>query len=553
MPIPTRSASLREPRKPVSPLQELPAISPAFQSLRNLQSSTIARPVTNTKTTTTGTIKPPARSTTDKTRPPSNPSPVEGASVKDNGTSQRGRTLLPQRSNNSVRDEGQNFGEVKLRPTESKARPRGETSPKRQPHSSSVDEKKDSGTVTTSTSVHTRRQSLMRPGALRVASTTKTNASAPTKGAATTFAPPSPHKQTPLRSPAQPSTQRPPSPKKTDMPPPQRPVRSASLRQFPGSTGPPAATRGHARHRSQMVPSTAKSMQPDPAPVAQKSRPQFSTYQQHYSPKKPTKPPTPTPGAAPGSDGLLIPTSWPDIAALQTELLQLSLFHSNSLQKHIDWKADSETRLRKKYDGVAGQYRSMLGEEKRRQSQLNAEALNCWLQNCRDHRGPHGFPEQIQILSQVLQEVSDLGTSGLSGRYSRAVETFETWFQEAEFVRHHRESSEAVDGNVFLDPLDQSWKEEIHALHLKLEHCGRQLQSLDILGFGEVERLEQSALARVAHGLADSIKLMMQEIRAMRTLEAELVRAERVVVSRLVTQLAALREKSAPRVGVWST
>lgn len=32
MTIPTRSASLREPRKPVSPLQEIPAISPAFQS-----------------------------------------------------------------------------------------------------------------------------------------------------------------------------------------------------------------------------------------------------------------------------------------------------------------------------------------------------------------------------------------------------------------------------------------------------------------------------------------------------------------------------------------
>lgn len=300
-----------------------------------------------------------------------------------------------------------------------------------------------------------------------------------------------------------------------------------------------------------MVPPTTKPIQPDPAPVAPKSRPQFSTYQQHYSPKKQTKPPTPTPGAAPGSDGLLIPTSWPDIAALQTELLQLSLFHSNSLQKHVDWKAESETHLRKKYDDVAGQYRAMLGEEKRRQSQLNAQALDCWLQNCRDNRGSHDFPEQIQILSQLLQEISDLVTGGMNGRYSRVVETFESWFQEAEFVRHHRESRGMLDRDVFLEPLDGRWKEEVHDLSLKLEQCARQLQSLDILDFGEIERLEQSALVRVAKGLAESIKLMMQELRAMRALEVELVRAEREAVSRLATQLTAPRERSAPRIGVW--
>lgn len=298
-----------------------------------------------------------------------------------------------------------------------------------------------------------------------------------------------------------------------------------------------------------MVPSTTKPIQPDPALVAPKSRPQFSTYQQHYSPKKQTKPPTPTPGAAPGSDGLPIPTSWPDIAALQTELLQLSLFHSNSLQKHADWKAESETHLRKKYDDVAGQYRAMLGEEKRCQSQLNAQALDCWLQNCRDNRGSHDFPEQIQILSQLLP---DLVTGGMNGRYSRVVETFESWFQEAEFVRHHRDSHGTLDGDVFLDPLDRCWKEELHDLSLKLEHCARQLQSLVTLDFGEMERLEQSALVRVAKGLAESVKLMMQELRVMHALEAELVRAEREAVSRLATQLTGPRERSAPRTGVWS-
>lgn len=185
-----------------------------------------------------------------------------------------------------------------------------------------------------------------------------------------------------------------------------------------------------------------------------------------------------------------------------------------------------------------------------RQSQLNAQALSGWLQNCHDHRGPHGFPEQTQILSQVLQETSDLVATGMSGRYNQVVETFELWFEQAELVRHDREYS--GHGISFVDPLDQAWKEDLHVLHVKLELCQRQLQSLDILGFGEVERLEQSALTRVAQSLAESIQLMIQEVSAMRTLEAELIGSEREAVSQLVEGLASPRDMRAPRVGIWN-
>lgn len=301
-----------------------------------------------------------------------------------------------------------------------------------------------------------------------------------------------------------------------------------------------------------MVLASTKPGQPDPSPVTQKPRAQFSTYQQHYSPKKPTKPPTPTPGATSAPDSLLIPTSWPDIAALQTELLQLSLFHSSSLQHHAEWKTESESRLRKKYDAVADQYRSILVDEKSRQHQLNTQALASWLRNCRDHQGPHGFSEQIQIFSQVLQEVSDLEIAGMSGRYTKAVAVFEDWFQQADYIRHQREETGAFDGTTFIDPLDKSWKEEVHALHATLELCARHLQSLDILGFGEVEQLPQSALTRLAQGLAESIRLMIQEIRAMRALEAELVRSERECVCAIASELTGSRpEMSASRVGVW--
>ncbi|KAJ5156957.1 uncharacterized protein N7482_008057 [Penicillium canariense] len=531
MPIPTRSASLREPRKP---------------------NSTLARPTTNTAIPTTGTTTVSTRLTNDKTRSSANPSPAEGASVRGNAVSNRDHTLLPQRSN-LVRDNGNGSGQVRFQPPESRLPQRREISPKRQPQTNTEGEKQGTPSSATSGSVPTRRQSLIRPGALRTAST-RDNVSAPAKATGPTFAPPSPRKASTVRSSTQSSSAapRPPSPKKTEMLPPQRPMRSASFRQPRNAvSGPPTAARGHARHRSQMVLVSTKPIQLDQSPVAaSKPRAQFSTYQQHYSPKKPTKPPTPTPGAISEADSL-IPTSRPDIAALQTELLQLSLFHSDSLQQHAEWKSESESRLRKKYDNVSDQYRALRVDEQSRQYQLNVQSLGCWLQNCRDHLGPHGFAEQIQVLSQVLQDVSDLGLCGMSGRYTQAVRRFEDWFQQAQSLRHQRASSGTFDGTVFIDPLDRSWKEELHALHAKLELSARQLQSLDILGFGEVELLEQSALTRVAQSLTESMQLMMQEIRSMQTLEAELVRSEQQCVRRIATALTGPRREMSARVGVW--
>ncbi|CEJ53970.1 hypothetical protein PMG11_00300 [Penicillium brasilianum] len=533
MPIPTRSASLREPRK---------------------STSNIARPTANTATPATGSAKGTTRLTNDKPRSFTNPSPAEGVSLKDNAVYSRGRTHLPQRSN-IARDDQNGSAQVRFQSSETRLPQRGETSPRRQPQANTGEERQRApSTAKPSGAVPTRRQSLIRPGALKT-SATKGNVPAPTKGTTPTFVPPSPRKPSTLRSPTQSSAaHRPPSPKKTEMLPPPRPMRSASLRQprEPVSGAPAAAVRGHARHRSQMVPASTKSTQPDPSPATQTPRAQFSAYQQHYSPRKPTKPPTPTPGVTSGPDSHLIPTSWPDIAALQTELLQLSLFHSSSLQQHAEWKAESESRLRKKYDAVADQYRSILVGEKSRQHQLNMQSLIRWVQNCRDHQGPHGFPEQIQIFSQVLQEISDLEMNGMGGRYTKVVTVFEDWFQQAESIQHQRETSGTFDGTIFIDPLGKTWKEEVHALQAKLELCARHLQSLDILGFGEVEQLPQSALTRVSQGLAESIRLMLQEIRAMRCLEAEIVRSERECVCRIATELTgSKREINAPRVGIW--
>ncbi|KAJ5964913.1 uncharacterized protein N7479_004789 [Penicillium vulpinum] len=533
MPIPTRSASLRDPRK---------------------QPSNIARPTTKPSTplpATTSPNKDSARETNNTTCPPSNPSPVEGVPLQDNGLATRGRTLLPQRST-SGQSNGRGIGHGRIQPPSSNPTPCGNPSPTRQREISPAKKQTPANSTAMKAGVAlSRRQSIMRPGALKMPSAKITVPSS--KSSAPSFVPPSPRTAPGRRSPVQPPTvRRPPSPKKTEMLPPPRPTRSASLRQ-PVSTskGPPAATKVHVRHRSQLAQNTK---QAETTPVIGQRARTLSTYQRPSSPKKFSKPPTPTPGAEPQPGNLLIPSSWPDIAALQTELLQLSLFHSKSLQSHAEWKSDAESRLRKKYDGVTGQYRLVLADETQRQCHLNLQALELWLSNCREHHVPYDFSEQVQLLSQVLQDVSDMIAGNRGSQYSQAVKTFEDWLNQVELIHHHRGPG-GVDVGAFIDPLARSWKEALDNLNVRLELGARQLQVLDILGFGEMGhmgRLEQSALVRVARNLAELVQLMMQEIRAMQTLEKEVVRAERDAVSLLATQLAgSVRDTRAPRIGAW--
>ncbi|KAL2863937.1 uncharacterized protein BJX67DRAFT_233796 [Aspergillus lucknowensis] len=398
-----------------------------------------------------------------------------------------------------------------------------------------------------------RRQSLVKPSQLKTPSSAKSGG-IPTSTRTVGRGPTSPVKQNDRQQ-----NGRPPSPKKMEMPPPPRPIRSSSLRQPPNSnTATPTVARGHTRHRSQVVtPNTPKTPQTPSVAGASRSRNQFNTYQQHYTPKKTPKPPTPTPSVTATPDRPpLIPSSWPEIAALQTELLQLSLFHKSSLQHSNRWENDAEKQLQNKYISVARDYRAILDVEKESQRKINGQALHDWLQNSREHNGQQGFAQQVQLLSQIAQEVYDIGDSR-GGRYTIAVREFENWLQKVEEIKAARSSyGEGQDSALFIDPIDHRWKEDTTALIMKLELASRQLQSLDILGFGEVEALDGSALFRTAKGLGDLMGLMVEELSAIRRIEASIVKSETTGVSQLAQQLIAMQPRENPpkailRTGNW--
>lgn len=250
----------------------------------------------------------------------------------------------------------------------------------------------------------------------------------------------------------------------------------------------------------------------------------------------------------------LISSSWPEIAALQTELLQLNLLHSSAVQRSVEWQTESEALLQKKYDSVAATYKSILEDEREKQRRLNAQALGIWFKNSRERRDRQGFSEQIQLFSQVAQEISAL--SGPDGRYTLVIQEFEDWFQAVDEIRESRSrpSSGSMMGNMsFIDPLCPEWKNELNELLMKLELCAKQLQSLDILGYGELEQLEDSALLRIANGLRDMTDTMISEIKTIRAIEADILRLERLWVGQYADRLIETRpaKEDGERVGAW--
>ncbi|RAQ49598.1 hypothetical protein AFGD_002437 [Aspergillus flavus] len=496
MPIPTRSLSLREPRKQPTTLG---------------RSASIRTVSTSTKAAAGGT--------------PSN------LAASNENVSTRSKSLLP------VRDDSRSTSPLRPQPPQdSRIAQRASKPPQDK--------------LSAAPTLASRRRSLIKPTPLKTTPSPAKPTTVSTTPRRTSFAPPPP-------SPAK-QNGRPTSPKKTEMPPPPRPSRSASLRQPASSSLGPPTPRGHTRHRSQVIPPAASQVSrktdPPSAPSTPRSRTQFSTYQQQPSPKKLAKPTTATPLASASTelDPSMIPSLSPEVAALQTELLQLSLLHLSLLREDADWKAKAEKQLRIKYNTVAEKHRCVVKEEKDYQQLLNGQALHCWLKNSIEHNGHQGFAVQIQVLSEVAQEVCDLSDIQ-GGRFTLAVQDFESWFRKVEEIKTCRHYQGGSDLDVFIDPLDRAWQEEVHALTMKLELCSRQLQSLDIMGYGEVEQLEGSSLYRTAKGLDDMVNSMIEELNTICKIEADVVRSERQWVSQLSQQVVSTRplEKRIPRVGMW--
>lgn len=348
------------------------------------------------------------------------------------------------------------------------------------------------------------------------------------------------------------------------MPPPALPRhgRSISLRQPPststsasasggtglGGTGSATVGRTHARHHSQGIAMSGSKLSPVKSPVKREAETTTTPrgkvpFGVQSSPKKVPASRLAGPTAGPLAGGAAttepdLPGSLPEVAMLQTELLHLHLYHSSTLRQHQEWQTECETQLRAKYDSVAQTYHSLVHDEQYRQRCLNGQALSVWLGNVQSTAS--STPDQIAHLSQIIQEVTDL-TDPVTGEYTHLLQTFDAWFHKAEEIRKCRRQLDADAASgllVFIDPLDDhTWRAGLDALVLRIDHCIRQLHSLDILGHASsTESASASALVRTVRGLDDLLSGLAKEIAAVKRIEKDIVRAERVWVTKITEQ-----------------
>lgn len=364
----------------------------------------------------------------------------------------------------------------------------------------------------------------------------------------------------------------PPSPTKSQMlpPPSPRPLRAASVHpssnsQSAGGSG--EVKKGHSRVQSQGAILISAPSLPHPSRVTRErsastsksnhatgvKKSQFSTYQQHFSPKKTSKPLSTTLVAPKISEVEHLTTSNPETRALQTELLQLSLLHSASTRKEAEVMRASEDSLRKRFNKVGETYRKLRKEEEEAQRERNFHAMNQWYVKANAETNMHGqsFAEQVQILSNIVRAVTTFSDPNHGG-YSRVVHQFTMWINEVESIRQTRcadnESNilSSLDNGGspqrFIDPLEHEWKEETTLLTTKVDVYLEELKGLDIptVSRGREEDhntgsdFDDASLQRFVRDHQVLLELMKEELHTMRAIEAGILTEERRWVSQAV-------------------
>ena len=253
------------------------------------------------------------------------------------------------------------------------------------------------------------------------------------------------------------------------------------------------------------------------------ARPAFSTLQQHFTPRKAPKAPTATflhPAPAATSNSLP-----PELVSLQMDLLQLHLLHESAAENSRHWEMSAKRELRRKFEEVASTYQVMLEHERSGQEQKNLQALLEWTGD----KASTSVVEHIQVLSGPLHELPSLVQTG--GRFQRHGVAFAQWVSWVEEVRTARQNrTEGAVGSI--EGLGDEWKAENAALMRKLTSFARDLGGLSQPAVG-------SSIASIVDCCETLLGGLLEELRVMQTIEADVVSKEKEWVETRLQGIAA--------------
>lgn len=297
---------------------------------------------------------------------------------------------------------------------------------------------------------------------------------------------------------------------------------------------------GLMRSNSTKESATQKHSRTTSALPSLQSRPQFNTYQQHYSPKKNFAPKPATSSFLPSSSAaskhvsthaLTSPTEPSSVSAdllkQQMELLQLHLLHTEAGPCLASFEASAEQKLRKRFNSLARRYEAVRQGEQHARTARNVMALQEW----GAVSGPGGLAENVQVLGSVLREVAALsesrsrrnGEGEAEGRFDAAMAMFMRWIAWVEEVWARRTSNEgnAEGGNGFdiIEQLPQSWFADVATLQRRVATLLRDLDALDIPTPG-------SSIDEIISTMKEQLIGMIEELRVAKKIVEEVMEKE---------------------------
>lgn len=255
-------------------------------------------------------------------------------------------------------------------------------------------------------------------------------------------------------------------------------------------------------------------------------RPEFSTLQQHFTPKKMAKPSEPSPVShidskeeAPSAEILL----------LQMELTQLHLLHSSASSVHIEWQQSAKDHFQQHFTTLCERHVELKEIAQQQQSLINQLALVQWSHS---KTGPQ-IAEKVQIISRNITDVCILLDT--DGKYTRILDIFEEWFTQALRIREERESrndsKKAGRRLDFIDGIGDGWKAEAMVLERELTYCLRELK-----GFGSVQ--EGSSLGTLVELYSRLIDGLIEELDVTQWIENEVMVQESSWAEKTIRKLA---------------
>ncbi|OCT48166.1 hypothetical protein CLCR_04071 [Cladophialophora carrionii] len=300
-------------------------------------------------------------------------------------------------------------------------------------------------------------------------------------------------------------------------------------------------------------------------------RPNFSTYQQRYSPKKPNAVPVASASVpnkiaigAGSADGVV---SAAEIENLRDELLQLSVVQEKSSAALQAYEVSVKSRFRASFDDVAKQLSLLKSRQCDRQSTVNALAVSEWLGKQRQTPAvTHTGCDTLLLLAHCQKVLQDVSKE--NGPLKDAMQIFDEWCVYSSSRRSYRAADDPHDGDDAQDPgsfprpslvrpdpfLTEGWSASFSSVEARVQSCAASWTDLQL----PPASTSLGLLIKMQSVLAEQI---LREIAMCRSVEGLIVREEQARIRTAVEaalQDAELHHSASAalagiRRGVWNT